>query len=52
MWSKILLLICQADIRNPLRYLHDSVKVFRSSSDYLKKRAKCISYSFTILMNS
>ena len=21
MWSKILLLICQADIRNPLRYL-------------------------------
>lgn len=39
------------NICNPLRYLPDSVKVFRSS-DYLKKRAKRISYSFTILMNS
>lgn len=40
------------NICNPLRYLPDSVKVFRSSSGYLKKRAKCISYSFKILMNS
>ena len=33
MWSKILLLICQADIRNPLRYLLITESLLRSLSE-------------------